>query len=118
MIKGKNIINIFKNEFGVHRIQRVPPNESNNRIHTSTSTVAVLSIKKRNNFKFYKSDLKINTCKGSGSGGQHVNTTDSFVRITHLPTGVTVVQGNKSQHQNKNKAMQLLKCKITNIKKK
>lgn len=112
-IKGQNVFSKLKFESGVHRVQRVPETESSGRIHTSAATVAVLPEAEEIDLKIEEKDLRIDTYRASGAGGQHVNTTDSAVRITHLPTGITVaIQDEKSQHKNKAKALKLLRSRV------
>ncbi len=111
-ITGRNVFGKLKFESGVHRVQRVPKTESGGRIHTSAASVAVLPAPEDVNIDVRPEDIRLDTMRASGAGGQHVNKTDSAVRIVHLPTGIMVVSSEKSQHQNRARAMEMLKIRL------
>ncbi len=111
-VEGDGVFGRLKWESGVHRVQRVPATETQGRIHTSAASVAVLPAPEDVEIEINPNEIRIDTMRASGSGGQHVNTTDSAVRITHLPTGIMATSSEKSQHVNREKAMQQLKIRL------
>jgi peptide chain release factor 1 len=115
-VKGQGVFARLKFESGVHRVQRVPVTESGGRVHTSAATVAVLPEAEDVDIDIPATDIRIDTMRASGSGGQHVNTTDSAVRILHLPTNIMVVSSEKSQHRNREIAMQVLRTRLYDLK--
>lgn len=117
MVKGEGVYSKLKFESGSHRVQRVPKTETQGRVHTSTATVLVMPEAEEVDFELNPNDLRIDTYRASGAGGQHINKTDSAVRITHLPTGVvTTSQDGRSQHDNKDKAMRAMRTKLYEMK--
>jgi peptide chain release factor 1 len=111
-LKGRGVFGRMKFESGVHRVQRVPATEGSGRIHTSAATVAVLPVPEDVNIEVRDQDIRIDTYRSQGAGGQHVNKTDSAVRITHLPTNIVVTSSEKSQHYNRARAMEVLKIRL------
>lgn len=114
-ISGKAVFARLKYESGVHRVQRVPATENQGRIHTSAATVAVLPEAEEVDIEIRNEDIRLDTMRSSGAGGQHVNTTDSAVRLLHIPTGIIITSNEKSQHQNRARVMQVLRTRLYDL---
>jgi peptide chain release factor 1 len=114
-LTGHNVKNIFKNEVGNHRWQRIPPTERKGRVHTSSITVAILEENEYKEVEIQPSEYRLETTRGTGNGGQHKNTTDSCVVVTHIATGIKVVRDGRNQHKNKEDALKELKTRVNNF---